>query len=327
MVFSSCEKKSVPPVGGGVLTIVVPQTLLIGRPQDSWRGWLDANGRGGEVLCLDPANADYGPPGRVFLLREGKVAAWRFVGCLTPQRDPIGLMAAATSLLRQLDPDGWVWLFGLRASPVVRRLALALAQVIAPGEIVVPEGSRFEREGWPVGARTVPLEEPLPGLARSAQRRARWLELREACELHQTPLDSVRLVGARLGCGEPVPTLQRKSSGIDWVLHAEVAGSTALLVARHEPADAELAHALDVLHATKAVVVRPDDYVGLLCSFARQNGDDFGMGFVESIDFEERLLRARCTAVPPAPVRLVRLGALAVDPSGKELGEARPWAV
>jgi polynucleotide 5'-kinase involved in rRNA processing len=68
-------------------------------------------------------------------------------------------------------------------------------------------------------------------------------------------------------------------------------------------------------------------YRNLLCSFAKQSGEDFGMGILTDIDWNSMRAYAQCTAVPPAPVRILRLGSLRVDSNGHELGEVRPWQV
>jgi hypothetical protein len=65
----------------------------------------------------------------------------------------------------------------------------------------------------------------------------------------------------------------------------------------------------------------------LLCSFANQEGEDFGIGMIRGIDFVTGVAQVACTAVPPAPARILRIGGLRVDPNGNELGEARPWQV
>src|SRR5262249_27431054 len=104
-------------------------------------------------------------------------------------------------------------------------------------------------------------------------------------------------------------------------------GGTLLLLSNEEPSDQSVARALDVFHCGRVHVVHPESYDNLLCSFARESGEDFGTGIVQKIDFETKTATILCDAVPPAPIRILKLGGLRVDPSGRELGEVRPWQV
>ena len=88
-----------------------------------------------------------------------------------------------------------------------------------------------------------------------------------------------------------------------------------------------MARALDRFHCERMVCVAPTAYEGLLCAFAREGGEPLGMGWIERIEFEKGLVHAYCTAVAPAPVRILQLGALRIDRDGNERGELRPWQV
>jgi polynucleotide 5'-kinase involved in rRNA processing len=83
------------------------------------------------------------------------------------------------------------------------------------------------------------------------------------------------------------------------ILHAEETGGALFLVAEDEPSEGALARALDIFHCTRAFVASPSLYNGLLCSFVRQTGEDFGFGLVRSIDFVGRVAHVLCDAVPP----------------------------
>ena len=124
-----------------------------------------------------------------------------------------------------------------------------------------------------------------------------------------------------------IPPEQLAKVGIEDVFHAEVSGGTLFLVSEQDVHDTALARGLDVFHAGRAHVVPPGSYNGLLCSFARQDGEDFGTGIVQEIDFKTGVARILCDAVKPAPVRILKLGGLKIDTAGREMGEARPWQV
>ena len=93
----------------------MPATLLVTDPAYSWREWIKSNLADRDLVCLDVANADYGPPGRVFLVREGKTRAYRFVGSVYANRNPVELLIGAQQLDQARDPV--VALFEMRESP------------------------------------------------------------------------------------------------------------------------------------------------------------------------------------------------------------------
>ena len=111
------------------------------------------------------------------------------------------------------------------------------------------------------------------------------------------------------------------------MIYAEACGGTLLLVTKEELEDNALSKALDITHCGRAVAVRSDAYDGLLCAFSKANGEDFGMGVIQSIDFERRVFHVLCNAIPPAPVKILRLGGIRLSRDGDELGEVRPWQV
>lgn len=296
------------------------RTLLVTHHRASWRDWLKDNGEERDWLILDPENADYGVPTRAVLIREGKVAAFRLLGSVDAKRTPMEILAAAGILLPQLSENGIIVTFAVRLAPVLRHMALLLSEMVRPDEILVPARSRMEHEPWPIGASVVELPEPFPPMVREAQRRARWIELLAACEHHTIALDEVGLQGTRLGSG-------RILAHRDFPDYAEVSGGVLHIVSDEPPEDKEVARAMDVAHATRMSVVRPDAYEGLICSFANQAGEDFGMGRIKSFDPDRRIIEVQSDAIAPAPVRILRIGSLRIDLEGREHGDVAPWTV
>ncbi|HZH98046.1 MAG TPA: hypothetical protein VEX38_03670 [Fimbriimonadaceae bacterium] len=305
----------------------MPRTLLIGTRDRSWREWLHQNASGRDLVLLDPLDTSHGPPGRVALIQDGKVRGWRFFGSLDAQRAPHVIVAALCDFLSRAHRDPVVQLFSYRASAVLRHLAIVVAQTMRAEEIFVAEGVELELEGWPVGPERVQLPSSFPDLVQNAQRKARWMELIADCTEQRFLLKGVTIEGARLGSGTPVDQHVLQKAGIESVLHAEVCGSTLFLVCDGELDEGRIARALDVTHCARATVASPCDYANLLCSVCHQDGEDFGMGTVRSIDFKAGAITLLTNAIPPVPARIVRLGSLRVDESGKELGETRPWQI
>ncbi|MCH8978076.1 MAG: hypothetical protein IH945_02390 [Armatimonadetes bacterium] len=298
-------------------------TLLIADPRWTWREWLKENLGRRDLLCLDVSDADHGPPGRVFLMRKGKVRTWRLVGTVFANRNPVDVLAGGLGLAREASDGAVVLSFDVGGSPLLRQMALALAESLGAARILIPSGSGLENEPWPVNPEWTELADALPETMRTAQRRSRWLEVIEACDEHTLQLDEIGLYGVRLGSGERLtePPFDRLGQ------HVEVCGPVLHVVSDGDPDDTLVAEALNLSGASRLNLVSPNSYDGLVCSFVRAGGEDFGIGVVRSIDFKERKATFLSTAVAPAPVTAVRIGAMRIDETGKELGEARPWTV
>lgn len=303
------------------------RTLLLSSSAYSWREWLKEHRKDRDLLCLDPGEPAQSPPCKLTLFRGNKPLYWRFYGSLDPSRAPHVLVAAMAEMLRQAGSDPIIQLFPVRNAPLVRQMAALCAQLAAPDEVLAPKGAELDLEGYPVGPEEVALDDTFPAMVQQAQRKAQWLKLIEDCSEHEVELRRVAIEGARLGSSRAVHPDQMAKAGLKDGLHAEVAGGTLLLVTESEPEDHVMARALDIFHASRAAVVAPSAYDNLLCSFARQGGEDFGIGIVKRIDFAAGSATILSTAVAPAPVRILRLGGLRVDAAGRELGEARPWQV
>jgi polynucleotide 5'-kinase involved in rRNA processing len=305
----------------------VGRTLLIGHPQVTWREWLREHRGGADLLCLDPADPSQLTPGLLNMTSGAKRLYSRFYGSLDPQRQPHVLVAATALALQDASENVLIQTFAYRPSPVLRQTLALLAQVVRPDRILVAAGTDIDQSGFPVGPESVELERALPPMVQHAQRKAQWLKLLEECERHTVDLRRVAIEGARIGSGRALNAEQRKAACLASAVHAEVTGSTLLVVSDAEIEESDIARALDYAGCSKAVLTEPGVYRNLLCSFANQGGEDFGTGILLEIDWLSLRAQVLCTAVPPAPVRILRLGSLRVDSQGRELGETRPWQV
>lgn len=290
-------------------------TLLVGVVGHSWRGWLD--GFEGPVCVADPHLGDFGYPGRVGVLESGKITDWRFVGSLEGTRNPLGLVLGCLDLVRDWDDGAVIGPVG-KDSPASRQLLISLAQGLGVERIVIPKGSGFGGWGWPVGPEEVGVSADFPALVKDAQRRARWLSLIEDSGVHEVVLADVRVMGARLGSGRRVDL----GAGL-----AEVGGSVLHWVTREEVGEDRISALMNEFHVGRVNLVDPRTYHGTICSFAHEEGRDFGMGVVKRFDEERGVVEILSPAVVPAPVRILKLGSLRVDSQGREIGEHAPWAV
>lgn len=298
-------------------------TFLINDPRWTWREWLKTSLGDRPLVSLNVADADHGPPGRVFLMRGGKVRSWRLVGSVYANRNPVDLVAGAQTLISQAGNGCVVLGFETHESPILRQMALAIAETSGFDEILAPTGSVFVHDPWPISVAQIDIPEALPDAAKLAQRRARWLEMLESCSEHTISLDKVGVYGVRFGSG----TRLHGHPFSDIGPYVEKYGSTMLVVTDSEPREDLLAEATNLAHVRNIAFVSPTSYNGLICSFVRGNGEDFGIGMIKSIDFETREIAVLNTAVAPAPLRMIRVGSIRIDADGKELGETKPWAV
>ncbi|MBL8048771.1 MAG: hypothetical protein JNJ45_08820 [Chthonomonas sp.] len=305
----------------------MPRTILIGTANHSWRSYIREHRGDRDLAVLDPMDAHHGTPGRLALYHGDKCVDWVFLGAIDAQKNPLALIAGSIRLLAQSSDDTLILFPNFQGVPAARQLLLQLAQLIQPGEIFVPSGSKIAVHPWPVGAEHVEVEAEFPEMVQLAQRRARWIAMLEQCEDHVIPLDEIDYMFSRFGSGRRVPSDHFDRAGISGVLWAERAAQTLLIVARRDFDDDELAGLLNVGHATKLMFLDPLSFSGLLCSFARQDGEEMGMGMIEEASFTEGVIKVRCQAVAPAPVRILKIGHLRIDSLGRELHEIRPWTV
>ena len=298
--------------------------LLVGDPASSWRDWLKENRGRSDLLILDPTDPTLGPPGRFKRFRDGRLIWERFYGSLDPLRAPHVLIGALAEALRNADNDIIVQAFTYRPNHLLRQTLLLVAQCLRPDSILVPYGLELDLNGFPVGPETVSLAEAFPKVVQQAQRKAHWMKMLEECQPQAVSLQNVTVEGTRLGSGRALTETEVQKLGVDDVLYVEKTGTTLLIVSASEVDEHRVSRVLDQTGCTKAIFADPKLYSDLLCSFARESGEDIGFGILHSLDFRTRTATCLCSAVPPAPVRILRLGSQRVDEAGNELGELRP---
>jgi len=303
------------------------RALLIGNPNVAWREWLKTNRGRRDLLCLDPADPQQGIPARLCLFHGSRPMITRFYGSLDPQRAPHVLVAALAQALPKLGEDGLVQLFAYRATPLLHQAVVLISQMLQPSEIFVASGTEIDQAGFPVGPTEVVLEPSFPAMVQHAQRKAQWMRLLEDCEPHELNIRTATLEGTRLGSGRRLGREEIRTLRLEGARHAEKIGNSLFLVTEEELDEASVSRAMDTLGCGRVQFAHPSMYEGLLCAFSRADGEDFGMGTITSINWDDLTLNALCTAVAPAPVRVLRLGSLRIDKNGNELGEVRPWQV
>lgn len=299
------------------------RTVLLAESGFSWREWLKRHQGNADLLVLDPGDASHGPAARIRVLRGDKPIYDRFYGSLDPQKAPHLVVGAMVEALECALPNLVIQLYPYRVTPVLRQTTQLLLQLLKADRLLVNQGFNGRLSG---SFEEVELEKSLPGAVQSAQRKAQWLSMIEKCEEHSVDLSETILSGSRLGAGETVGEARKTKLGLDGA-YVEVSGTTLYLVTDAEFSDEVIARSLDVTGCTRAHFVSPSVYEGVLCSFAKLTGDDFGYGFLRSVDFINLRAHVLCTAIPPVPVPMLKLGSLRIDERGNELGEMKPWTV
>ena len=299
------------------------RTVLVGHPSVSWRPWIKDNRGDRDFLCLDPADATYGQPGIISLYKGDRPLYQRFYGSLDSTRAPHVLFAALVEALNHTERDLLIQLFVYRVTPLLRQTLQLMLHHIQPDELLIPDTLR---DAIPTGKVLIALDKSFPNLVQIAQRKAQWLDLLERTESHVVDLNEASLEGCRLGSGYVLSHHQRTKLNIE-NSYAEVIGNSLFVVTNDEFEEWMISRAMDFTHTSRVNIASPDLYEGALCSFAKTSGEDFGFGMIERIDFEKMKAFVRCTAIPPVPVPVLRIGSLRVDAQGNEHGELKPWQI
>ncbi len=305
-------------------------TLLIGDPESTWREWLLGQPNARDLFVLDPGDTHHGPAGMLRWLSNDQPVATEFFGALDPMRFPQILMATLSRWLAQTAHQPpkhlYIQLFPARPTPALRHLILLVAQMVNPDSIVISDAAHFGLEAFPIGPMPTTLERNYPVMVLAAQRKAHWLRLIERTENHIVSLNTVTL-GARLGSGLRVTPPDLTKIGVTQIVYAEKQGASLFVVTDAEISERFITRALEMTHSRKAHIVRTGDYDGVLVSFARQNGEDFGVGYIESVDWNAGQFFIKNTAASPTPVPLLKIGSVRINANGKELEEAKPWSI
>jgi hypothetical protein len=295
-------------------------TLLVNHPRWSWREWLRQNLGDQALIVADPGFSDYGWAGRVSLVREKKIRRWRFVGVNDAVHAPLPVLTAVAQALPEAGPDPLILAPSGMNGPIARELVLMMGELAQVERVMVPEKSAYARWKWPWPMELVAMENPTAEYLLTAHRRAMWVEMLDAGHEHEIDLADTVVEHARMGGGQKLDLSQW--GGVGWT-HGAV-----LHVITDEPIDEfSAARLMDEAHARRISLMSPIEYHGILCSQARADGRDVGMGVVRSIDPKAQKVRVLTTTEEGAKANILRLGLLRLDDTGNELGDLRSWTV
>lgn len=314
-------------------------TLLLNR--------LLSNGFRVGIADLDLGQSEIGPPttlgysvlqSPVETLSEVVPQGLAFVGYHAPVRHVMLALTGACQVreaLRKAQPEAIVIdTCGFVQGATARNFKLILMEVLRPDSIVALQRERElepiiqaleRREDWRVYRLPVPavITRKSP-LFRVQRRQAHFARYFANAQNHPIPLERVSLIGKRLGAGyelskDQIERLERLSSAP--ILYAERSGYSLHLVTA-QPLNQEQLRVIYRMFKSGRVTVTPSEmYQHLVVGLTDYAGRTFGIGILQGIDFQERVMRILSPVQSVEPIRWVHLGTLRLLPNGTELGE------
>lgn len=295
-------------------------TLLVNHPRWSWREWLRQNLQSQTLIVADPGFSDHGWAARVCLVRDQKIRRWRFVGVNDGAHAPLPVLTATAQMAADADRDFFLLAPSAMSGPIARELVMMMGEIAGVERVMVPAKSSYARWKWPWPLETVEMDNPTPDYLLLAHRRAKWVEMLDQCREHEIDLAEVVVEHARTGAGQKIDLTQW--GGVGWT-HGAV-----LHVITDETIDEfTAARLMDEAHARRISLLSPVEFHGILCSQARADGRDVGMGVIRKLDPRSQKLTLFTTAEEGARANILRLGLLRLDDYGHELGDLRSWTV
>jgi len=296
---------------------------------------------------LDPGQSNVGPPATfsgclvrhpIERLNELSPSGLAFLGDTTPARHVALALASARRVLDELlalQPDRVVidtcgYIGGWHA----RQYKLMLVDLLRPRLIV---GLQREQELLPLlealrrradwRVEVLPVPEVItrkPPIFRAQYRRVAFARYFESGRSHTLPMSQISFIGRRLGAGEPLgeATKRHLESQIRAeLLHVERAGDHLHVILRQPLTEQQIGLLQALTRTHRLTLLPPSAYHYLLVGLIDYMGRTFGIGLIESIDFEAGTLTVLSPVHSVQPVRWVQLGYLRVLPDGTELGE------
>jgi polynucleotide 5'-hydroxyl-kinase GRC3/NOL9 len=136
------------------------------------------------------------------------------------------------------------------------------------------------------------------------------------------PLNWIRISGVPFGSGMP-PSNNRmmkivEQIGTSPLYCEETSESIFIALSKQQWADEEIAKALEGSFGKKVKIVWQGDEEGLLVALHDKEGAFLGLGIVEELDYERKVLKVYTNA--RKNVTSIQVGQVKLDKSGKELG-------
>ena len=311
-----------------------------------------SRGRKVAVVDLDTGQSEVGPPGTVGWawarpetekLGDLKPAGIFFVGALSPAAAALEQVVASVQAVRAAEAAGADLLFidtpGYAIGPGARRFLTSLLQALEPTRLLYLEqgtelGNLISTLNSLTGAEAtaLPVSEAIvrkSSSVRATRRLTRLTKALEGAQQRTLPLESVALIGATLGTGEPLAPHLARWAGVALrlpIVYAERADGTLTLFSSSlvrpgwEVASGPVA---DQLGASRVRVLALPALEGTCLGLHDSAGRFLALGRFVGLDTERGALQLE-TVASPERIALVSFGRFRLAADGTLLGELKP---
>lgn len=300
------------------------------------------------LIDADLGQSDVGPPSTIGSCRIAKpvrdpfeIAAENicFIGVTSPNsavpQVVEGIVRMRDNAVKHgagvliINTDGWI-----EGEDAVR-YKIALARQIKP-DIVVAIQEKNELTfllGALIETKNLAIESSPSVRKRDREERKLLRELGykkylRGAVVQSFPLGWVQISGVPFGSGAP-PSRERLNKitehiGTTPIYSEETSNSIFMVLTKEQWADEEIAKSLEETLKKKVKIIWEGDEEGLLAALHDKNGNFLGIGILEEIDFERRVLKIYTPV--KGSVSSIQVGQVKVDRTGKELGQGDIFA-
>jgi len=228
-----------------------------------------------------------------------------------------------------INTDGWI------EGEDAIRYKVALAKQIKPNVLVAIQeqneltfllGALIETQNLAI--ESSPAARKRDGEERKLLRELGYKKYLKGATVESFPLNWIRISGVPFGTG--MPPSQERMNKIDEHLGTtptyceETPDSIFVVLSKEQWADEEIARTLEDKVKKKVKIVWEGDEEGLLVALHDKNETFLGIGVLEEIDYERRVLKVYTRV--RSGVSSINVGQIKLDRSGKELGQSDVFA-
>lgn len=294
-------------------------------------------------LDLDVGQGELGPPALVTSalcppdftqISALSIRGMAFIGDNKPVNQIPRILSGARTLLDDVaseSPDTiLIDTCGYTQGTHAREFKLELMHMLTPTHIIVLQRSAemepiadtlARRSNWQVIRMPVPeVISPKSPAFRAQHRKVGFARYFADATKHTLPLEDIRFIGHRLGSGELIKpeTLEGIDTAIvSRIYHMERIGKFLHVIARKPLSDDHIATLSWITQTEQVNVLPPRAYQNLLVGLMDHSGRTFGMGIIQELDFEKRVMHLFSPIHSAKPVGWVLMGVLRVYPDGK----------
>ncbi|MFQ5882010.1 MAG: Clp1/GlmU family protein [Candidatus Methylomirabilales bacterium] len=308
----------------------------------TWRG------RDLTVACVDGdiGQSTLGPPTTIGMSIyppqvDPLAVTLSFVGHTSPHGHLIPLLLGLHRMVERAKRTGVTAILvdttGLVHGEWGRELKFAKIDLLTPRHLVVlARGGEMEavlqccalREGLTLHRLPVAPQAMVKSREeRRAYRQRRLQEYFREAALKRFPLDEVKMMGTWLGSGRRLPPadLSFASKQLNApVVYGECGQGEVNLLATAEYASEGLFRLRTHLGVREVQVLGVEELTGVILGLNNGTNETLALGLLQELDYREKSLIVLTPLRDVSNVRLLKWGALRIDPNGKELGRYPP---